>query len=221
MPRRATASATVTTGLTGTWNGPLRQGRCCARESQPVQARRSAARSRTGWATYSLLPNHSKGARCQSANGAHGVPARRTVVHLGDSMSRIDRPRTIAPITIARSGSVQHLRAARKQPGDERLGGLADLRDLDLEFAHQRLQRARAINLAPSLASSDSDSCGFSPTPRPTTARSAPQSPPTAVRCVSRRRSSFNRLAGHEGTYAVALTAPRPFTAVRRRDPRS
>jgi hypothetical protein len=80
-------------------------------------------------------------------------------------MSRIDRPRTNAPITIARSGSVQHLRAARKQPGDERLGGLADLRDLDLEFAHQRLQRARAINLAPSLASSDSDSCGFSPTP--------------------------------------------------------
>src|SRR5918998_3164660 len=75
------------------------------------------------------------------------------------------------------------------------------------------------ISLAPSLASADSDSRGFSPTSTETAARSAPQSPPTAVRYVSRRRTSFNVFAGLEGTYAVALTAPGLFTAALGRDP--
>ena len=50
-----------------------------------------------------------------------------------DSTSRIDRPRTNAPITIAFSGSVRNnrLRAPREQLGHERLGRLTDLRDLD------------------------------------------------------------------------------------------
>jgi hypothetical protein len=49
---------------------------------------------------------------------------------------------------------------------------------------------------------------GFSPTPRPAAHRSAPRSPPTAVPCVARRRSSFIVFTGREGTYAVSLTGP-------------
>src|SRR5579875_301392 len=51
-----------------------------------------------------------------------------------DSVSRIDSPRTNAPITIAfeRLGAQEPL-AAREQLGHERLGGLADLRDLDAD----------------------------------------------------------------------------------------
>src|SRR5215208_6586659 len=74
------------------------------------------------------------------------------------------------------------------------------------------------INRARSLASSDNDSRGLSPTPRPAAGRSVLRSPPTAVPYVSRRRSSFDVLSGLEGTYAVALTAPQLFTAVLRRD---
>src|SRR3954471_1680029 len=77
------------------------------------------------------------------------------------------------------------------------------------------------INRAPSLASSDSDSRGLSPTPTASNCRSALRSPPTAVRYVSRRRTSFIVLSGLEGTYAVALTAPGRFTAVLRRHPRA
>src|SRR5215216_3757329 len=47
------------------------------------------------------------------------------------------------------------------------------------------------INRAPSFASSDSDSRGFSPTPTANSWSICPRSPPTAVRCVSRRRTSF------------------------------
>src|SRR5215207_9148449 len=77
------------------------------------------------------------------------------------------------------------------------------------------------INLAPSLASCDSDSRGSHQPRRPTARRSEPRSPPTAVRYVSRRRTSFIVLSGLEGTYAVALTAPGLFTALLRRDPRA
>src|SRR5215207_3338707 len=75
------------------------------------------------------------------------------------------------------------------------------------------------INLAPSLASCDSDSRGSHQPRRPTARRSEPRSPPTVVRYVSRRRTSFIVLSGLEGTYAVALTAPGLFTALLRRDP--
>src|ERR671933_2667896 len=66
-----------------------------------------------------------------------------------DSTSRSDRPRTKAPITSARSGSVRSTLVARgEQPRDERLGGLADLRDFDLKLALQRLQLAGAKAVA-------------------------------------------------------------------------
>src|SRR5258705_270951 len=46
-----------------------------------------------------------------------------------DSMSRIDSPRTNAPITIARSGSVRRTFVLHgKQLGDERLGGPGNFR---------------------------------------------------------------------------------------------
>jgi hypothetical protein len=44
------------------------------------------------------------------------------------------------------------------------------------------------------------------PRPQQAAHRSAAQSPPTAVRCVSRRRSPFLVLSGLEGSYAVPLT---------------
>ena len=44
--------------------------------------------------------------------------------------------------------------------------------------------------------------------PRPTIHRSSVLSPPMAVRCVSRRRSSFFVLLGLWGTYAVPFTGP-------------
>jgi hypothetical protein len=47
-----------------------------------------------------------------------------------DSTSRIDRPLTAAPITIARSGSVRSSLVPRANSFDERLGGIADPRDL-------------------------------------------------------------------------------------------
>src|ERR671932_71617 len=60
-----------------------------------------------------------------------------------DSTSRSDRPRTKAPITSARSGSVRSTLVARgEQPRDERLGGLADLREFELKLALQRPQLA-------------------------------------------------------------------------------
>src|SRR5688500_18038765 len=54
-----------------------------------------------------------------------------------DSMSRIDRPLDErADHRRSQRLSAQDLRATRKQLRDERLGGLADLRDLDLERLH-------------------------------------------------------------------------------------
>jgi hypothetical protein len=44
--------------------------------------------------------------------------------------------------------AAQDLRAAREQPRDERLGGLPELRDLDLELPLERLQLARAKAVA-------------------------------------------------------------------------
>ena len=73
-----------------------------------------------------------------------------------DSTSRIDRPRTNAPITNAFSGSVRNsLRAPREQLGHERLGRLADLRDLDRELALGRLHppRAKPVAQSPAAAS--------------------------------------------------------------------
>src|SRR4029453_19056258 len=46
--------------------------------------------------------------------------------------------------------SAQHLRAARKQLADERLGRLPDLRDLDLELPLKRLHPARSKAVAKS-----------------------------------------------------------------------
>jgi hypothetical protein len=64
-------------------------------------------------------------------------------------MSRIDKPLTKAPITIARSGSVRNTFVLHgKQLRDERLGRLAHLRDLDLQLALQRLHPARAKPVA-------------------------------------------------------------------------
>jgi hypothetical protein len=64
-------------------------------------------------------------------------------------MSRIDSPRTNAPITIARNGSLRNTFVLHaKQLRDEWLSGLADLRNLDLELALERLQRARAKAVA-------------------------------------------------------------------------
>src|SRR5918911_4380691 len=66
-----------------------------------------------------------------------------------DSTSRSDRPRTKAPITSARSGSVRSTLVARgEQPRDERLGGLADLRGFELKLALQRPQLAGAKAVA-------------------------------------------------------------------------
>jgi hypothetical protein len=69
-----------------------------------------------------------------------------------DSMSRIDRPLTNAPITIARSGSVRNTLVLHGNTFEnERLGGLADLGDLDLELPLQRLHPARAKPVAQAL----------------------------------------------------------------------
>src|SRR5215216_3574367 len=65
-----------------------------------------------------------------------------------DSMSRIDSPDERADHHRPQRLGAQHPRAARKQPGDERLGGLPDLRDLDLELALERLHLARAKAVA-------------------------------------------------------------------------
>src|SRR5205814_2216456 len=43
--------------------------------------------------------------------------------------------------------------------------------------------------------------------------RFAPRSPPTAVRCVSRRRPPSIVLSGLEGTYAVPLTGPAIYSS--------
>jgi hypothetical protein len=61
-----------------------------------------------------------------------------------DSTSRIDKPRTNAPITIALSGSVRSSFVPRgDQFGNERLGRLPHLRDLDRELPLGRLQPGR------------------------------------------------------------------------------
>jgi hypothetical protein len=57
--------------------------------------------------------------------------------------------------------------------------------------------------------------------PRQAASRTAPQPPPTAVRCVSRRRSSFFVLSGLEGTYAVTLTAPAIYSTCETRPARA
>src|SRR5215216_7077526 len=67
-----------------------------------------------------------------------------------DSMSRIDSPDERADHHRPQRLGAQHPRAARKQPGDEWLGGLPDLRDLDLELALERLHLARAKAVAKS-----------------------------------------------------------------------
>ena len=54
-----------------------------------------------------------------------------------------------------------------------------------------------------------------SPTPTANNSSICSSSPPMAVRCVSRRRPPSIVLPGLEGTYAVALTAPALFTALR------
>src|SRR3954465_13344708 len=62
-----------------------------------------------------------------------------------DSMSRIDSPRTNAPITIARSGSLRNTFVLHeKQLRDKRLGRLPDLRELELQLPPEPLHPARA-----------------------------------------------------------------------------
>src|SRR3954451_145474 len=75
------------------------------------------------------------------------------------------------------------------------------------------------IKRAPSLASSDSASRGFSPTPTANSAsiRASISADGGTVRLTA--QVLLRCLAGLEGTYAVALTAPGLFTAVLRRDP--
>src|SRR3954453_4418671 len=68
-----------------------------------------------------------------------------------DSTSRIDSPRTNAPITIARSGSVRStLGPLRKELGGERLGRRSHLRNLHAELSLRGLHPARAKAVAQS-----------------------------------------------------------------------
>jgi hypothetical protein len=71
----------------------------------------------------------------------HLLAERLDVAHRQPAHERADhhRPQRLA---------AQDLRAAREQLRDERLGGLADLRDLDLELPLERLQLARAKAVA-------------------------------------------------------------------------
>src|SRR4051812_30365717 len=66
-----------------------------------------------------------------------------------DSTSRIDSPRTNAPITIARNGSVRSSLVPRANSlGHERLGRLPDLRHLQLKLALRGLHPPRAKPVA-------------------------------------------------------------------------
>ena len=66
-----------------------------------------------------------------------------------DSTSRIDSPRTNAPITSAFNGSVRNNLVPRGNSREtKRRGRLADLRDLDLKLALGRLQRPGAKPIA-------------------------------------------------------------------------
>ena len=68
-----------------------------------------------------------------------------------DSMSRIDSPRTNAPITIARSGSVRNTFVLHGNSLETNGSAAApDLRDLDPQLPLERLQPARAKAVAKS-----------------------------------------------------------------------
>src|SRR5512142_877774 len=158
-----------------------------------------------------------------------------------DSASRIDSPRTNAPITIAFNGSVRRNRFPRGNSLDTNgsaasrtcgiststgpsaactlrgrnplrfpgaASGLRSYRARPSQLSNSSSTARWMISFAPSDASSDNAPCGSS-------AASPPASSPSILCSISADDStlrltayaSFNRLAGLEGTYAVALTA--------------